>query len=64
MLYGEFMLNSEVAEVEEDIAHTGVFPIQDADAGAVINKIAVEQVIVARTESQRFTCIHGGFDLT
>src|SRR5260221_5105141 len=57
------MLNGEVAEVEEDVAHTSIFPIQNADAGTIIDEIAVEQVVVAGTEGEWFVGIHGRFDL-
>src|SRR3984893_9426524 len=41
------LIDGEVAQVEEWIAHPGIFPVDNPDGSAIINKIASEQVIMA-----------------
>src|SRR5438093_10232087 len=47
------MVRAEVAEVEERIAHPGIFPVDDPDAPAVVDEVRVEQVVVTRPELDR-----------
>ena len=47
ILFGKLVIDGEIAEVEEAIAHPRVFPIDDSDDGAVIDEVRVEQVVVA-----------------
>src|SRR3989304_5271399 len=42
----EIMVAGEVGQVEEDVAHPGVLPVEDAQR-AVVEEIGVEQVVVA-----------------
>src|SRR5713101_642659 len=41
------MVDGEIAEVEEAIAHAGVFPVDDANRRAVVDEIRVQQIVVA-----------------
>ena len=47
VLFGKLVIDGEIAEVEEAIAHARVFPIDDPDVRAVIDEVGVEQVVVA-----------------
>ena len=44
----ELVVDREVGEVEERVAHAGVLPVDDPDRGAVVDEVRVEQVVVAR----------------
>src|SRR5918996_254913 len=44
----ELVVHSEVAEVEERVAHPGVLPVDDHHALAVVQEVRREQVVVAR----------------
>ena len=46
---GEVMLHREVPEIEEDVAHPRVLPVEDPYAVAVVEEVGVEQIVVART---------------
>ena len=45
----ELVVDREVREVEEDIAHARVLPIDDPEAPAVIDEVRVEKVVVTGT---------------
>ena len=47
------MVDAEVAEVEERVAHPRVLPVDDPDPRAVVDEVGVEQVVVARPELER-----------
>src|SRR6478672_209830 len=49
----ELVIDAEVAEVEERVAHPGVFPVDDPDAASVVDEVGIEQVVVARPELDR-----------
>ena len=49
----QLVVDAEVAEVEERVAHAGVLPVDDPDARPVIDEVGVEQVVVARPELDR-----------
>src|ERR1700719_2825823 len=44
---GELVVDGQIAEVEEAIAHPGVFPVDDPDRRAVIDKARVQEIVVA-----------------
>src|SRR5207248_4765917 len=41
------MVDGEIAEIEETVAHSRVLPIHDPDGDAVIDEVGVEQIVVA-----------------
>ena len=45
----ELMVDREVREVEEEVAHAGVLPVDDPDALAVEDEVRVQEVVVAGT---------------
>src|SRR5712691_6615189 len=47
LLIIECLIDGKVAEVKENITHTGIFPIENPDGVAIINEIAGEQVVMA-----------------
>ena len=47
LLGGQVVVDAEVAEVEEGVAHARVFPIDDPDPRSVIDEVAIEQIVVA-----------------
>ena len=47
LLIVQSLIDGKVSQVEEDITHASVLPIEDPDGVPIINKIAGEQVIVA-----------------
>ncbi len=49
----QLVVDAEVAEVEERVAHPGVFPVDDPDPRPVVDEVGVEQVVVARPELDR-----------
>ena len=49
----QLMVDAEVAEIEERVAHPGVFPVDDPDPRAVVDEVRVEQVVVARPQLDR-----------
>jgi ADP-ribose pyrophosphatase len=49
----ELMVDGEVGEVEEGIAHAGVLPVDDADARPVIDEVRVQKVVVGGLERRR-----------
>src|SRR5579883_412830 len=57
LLLAERLVDGEVAEIEEDIAHRGIFPVQDADGAPIVDEIAGEQVIMA---GSRRECLADG----
>ena len=46
LFFIERLIDSEVPEVKEDIAHGGVFPIENPDPTPVIDKVAGKQVVM------------------
>ena len=44
---GRLVVDGEVGEIEEDVAHAGVLPVDDPDALAVVDEVRVQQVVVA-----------------
>ena len=44
----ELVVDREVREVEEDVAHARVLPVDDPDAPAVVDEVRVEEVVVTR----------------
>src|SRR6266567_524870 len=48
LFFVQSLIDGKVTQVEEDVAHAGILPIENPDGVPVINKIAGEQVIVAR----------------
>jgi hypothetical protein len=42
LLYSEFVLGREVAEIEETVAYLVVFPVEDADGAAIVDEVSVE----------------------
>ena len=53
LIGGQLVVDAEVAEIEERIAHPGVLPVDDPDARAVVDEVRVEQIVVAGTRLQR-----------
>src|SRR3989304_6574412 len=43
----EIVVARKVRQIEEDVAHPGVLPVEDAQ-GAVFQEVGVEQIVVAR----------------
>ena len=59
------LVHGEVAEIEIRIAHRGVFPVDDAQALAVVDEIGREQIVMAGqrppgTAQRAFDALHGG----
>ena len=50
---GQLVVDAEVAEVEERVAHPRVLPVDDPDPGAVVDEVGVEQVVVAGPQLDR-----------
>src|SRR2546429_8928605 len=48
LFFVQSLIDGKVTQVEEDVAHAGILPIENPDGVPVINEIAGEQVIVAR----------------
>ena len=46
-LFGELMVDGEVSEVEEGVAHTGVFPVDKPEVVAVGDEVRIQQIVVA-----------------
>ena len=46
LLIGQFVMVGEIGQVEKNIAHAGVFPIQDIEL-TVGEEICIEQIVVA-----------------
>src|SRR5579863_4978998 len=42
------LIDGEVAQVEEEIAHRGVFPVEYPDVLPIVQEVAGQQIIVAR----------------
>jgi hypothetical protein len=53
LLRAELVVDAEVAEVEERIAHARILPVHDPDPCSVIDEIGCEQVVVARAQLHR-----------
>ena len=53
LVAGQLVVDAEVAEIEERVAHPGVLPVDDADPGAVVDEVRVEQVVVTRPQLER-----------
>src|SRR3954453_16504064 len=54
VLFGrQAVVDAEVAEVEERVAHPGIFPVDDPDARPVVDEVPVEEVVVAGSELDR-----------
>ena len=51
----QFVIDAEVREVEEDVAHPGVLPVDDPQPVAVVDEVRVEEVVVARALRRRPT---------
>ena len=49
----QLVIDAEIPQVEERIAHARVLPIDDPDALPVVDEVRVEQVVVARTQLDR-----------
>ena len=49
----ELVVDAEVAEVEERVAHPGVLPVDDPDPCPVVDEVGVEQVVVAGPQLER-----------
>ena len=47
------MVDAEVAQVEEGIAHSGVLPVDDADPLRIVDEVRVQEVVVAGLELRR-----------
>ena len=47
------VVDREVRQVEEDVAHARVLPVDDADASAVVDEVGRQEVVVARTLRRR-----------
>ena len=43
----QLVVDAEVAEVEERVAHAGVLPVDDPQPRPVVNEVRVQQVVVA-----------------
>ena len=48
LLFGELVVDGEIRQVEEDVAHARVLPVHDPQAFAVEDEVRVEQVVVTR----------------
>ena len=44
------MIDGEVAEIEERVAHAGVLPVHQPQPGSVVDEVRVQQVVVARAQ--------------
>ena len=49
----QLVVDAEVAQVEERVAHPGVLPVDDPDPLAVVDEVGVEQVVVAGAQLDR-----------
>ena len=47
LVVGEAVVDREVRQVEEDVAHPRVLPVDDPDPAAVVDEVGGEQVVVA-----------------
>ena len=45
----EPVVDAEVREVEEDVTHPGVLPVDDPQSVAVVDEVRIEEIVVART---------------
>jgi hypothetical protein len=50
LLVAELVVDREVGEVEETVAHAGVLPVDDPDASSVVDEVRIQEVVVARRE--------------
>src|SRR5579859_7241514 len=48
LLIIERLIDGKIAKIKEDVTHSGVFPIEDPDLMAVVDKVAGKQIVVAR----------------
>ncbi len=46
MLIVQSLIDGEVAQVKEEVAHTGVLPVKNPDVVSIINEVAREQIIM------------------
>ena len=44
----ELVVAREVGEVEEDVAHPRVLPVDDPDPAAVVDEVRVQEIVVTR----------------
>ena len=49
LFIGQLMVVRKIGQVEKDIAHAGIFPIQDIEV-TVGKEICIEQIVVTRTK--------------
>src|SRR5436189_2911801 len=49
----ELVVDAEVAQVEERVAHARVFPVDDANAPPVVDEVRIQQVVVTRPQIER-----------
>src|SRR5687768_11096654 len=53
LVLAELVVDGEVREIEEDVPHARVLPVDDADARAVVDEVGIEEVVVARPQRLR-----------
>src|SRR5439155_14408177 len=49
VFFAEFIVYRQVAQVEETVAHPAILPVNDAHHGPVVDKVARQKIVVART---------------
>ena len=47
-LLRQLVIDGEVPEVEERVAHAGVFPVDEPETDTVVDEVRIQQVVVAR----------------
>src|SRR5258708_8552060 len=47
LLIDQGLVDRKVAKIKENVAHTGILPIEDPDSATIVNEIAGKQVIMA-----------------
>src|SRR5262249_13627089 len=57
LLAVEKVIGGQIAQVEKQISHTAIFPIQNPNLALVINQVAGQQIIVAMAYPIRNTSL-------
>src|SRR5260370_37161363 len=47
LLIDQGLVDRKVAKIKENVAHTGILPIEDPNRATIVNEIAGKQVIMA-----------------